>query len=171
AEYQEVEARIRAASPRYAALTQPQPLGLVEIQQLLDEETLLLEYALGDERSYMWVVSPTSLASYQLPKRAEIEAMARRFYDMIKTEKPNEAATEAALDLSKILLAPLAAQPGKKRLLIVADGALQYLPFAALPSPAADETRMASPEPLIATREVIYLPSASTRAGWPPWLG
>src|SRR5262249_45929961 len=130
-EYQEVEARIRAASPRYAALTQPQPLGLVEIQQLLDEETLLLEYALGEDRRYLWAVSPTTIASYQLPNSAGIEAVARRLYDLIKTDKPNEAATEAALDLSKLLLAPLAAQPGKKRLVIVADGALQYLPFAA----------------------------------------
>jgi hypothetical protein len=48
AEYEEVQAQIRARSPRYAALTQPHPLGLAEIQQqALDEDTLLLEYALG----------------------------------------------------------------------------------------------------------------------------
>src|SRR6266498_629677 len=57
-EYEEVQAQIRARSPRYAALTQPQPLGLTEIQQqALDEDTLLLEYALGEKRSYLWLVS------------------------------------------------------------------------------------------------------------------
>jgi hypothetical protein len=48
-EYDEVKAQIRARSTRYAALTQPQPLDLAEIQQqVLDEGTLLLEYALGE---------------------------------------------------------------------------------------------------------------------------
>ena len=55
----EVQGQIRSKSPRYAALMQPQPLALQEIQQqVLDDETLLLEYALGDERSYLWAVTP-----------------------------------------------------------------------------------------------------------------
>ena len=37
-EYQQVQVAIRNASPAYAALTQPQPLGLKEIQQLLERE-------------------------------------------------------------------------------------------------------------------------------------
>ncbi len=79
AEYEEVQAQIRARSPRYAALTQPQPLGLTEIQQqALDEDTLLLEYALGEKRSYLWLVSQRSVDSYELPPRAEIEAATRR---------------------------------------------------------------------------------------------
>jgi tetratricopeptide (TPR) repeat protein len=66
AEYEEVQAQIRARSPRYAALTQPQPLGLTEIQQqALDEDTLLLEYALGEKRSYLWLVSQRSIDSYE----------------------------------------------------------------------------------------------------------
>src|SRR6185436_15688131 len=47
-EYDEIENQIRTASPRYAALTGGQPLSLAEIQQkVLDDKTLLLEYALG----------------------------------------------------------------------------------------------------------------------------
>ena len=34
-----------------------------------------------------------------------------------------------------MLLGPVAAELGKKRLLVVSDGALQYVPFAALPTP------------------------------------
>jgi hypothetical protein len=72
------------ASPRYAALTQPVPLSLKEIQtQLLDENTLLLEYALGEEKSFVWAVTPPSIKSFGLPKQAEIEAAARRVYDLI----------------------------------------------------------------------------------------
>ena len=83
-EYQQIEARIRQTSPRYAALTQPQPLSLKEIQtQVLDSETLLLEYSLGEERSYLWAVTSDSTTSYELPKRAEIEAASRRFYELL----------------------------------------------------------------------------------------
>ncbi len=53
-EFRQVRAQIRQTSPRYAALTQPAPLSLKEIQQqVLDDDSLLLEYALGEERSYL----------------------------------------------------------------------------------------------------------------------
>jgi len=53
--YQQVEEQIRATSPHYATLKQPQPLSLSQIQQqVLDDNTLLLEYSLGEEHSYLW---------------------------------------------------------------------------------------------------------------------
>ncbi|MDY7023924.1 MAG: tetratricopeptide repeat protein, partial [Cyanobacteriota bacterium] len=53
--YEEVQTKIREKSPSYAALTQPQPLTLKQIQQqILDEDTLLLQYALGEKRSFLW---------------------------------------------------------------------------------------------------------------------
>ena len=67
-----------------------------------------------------------------------------------------------------MLLGPVASQLGKKRLAIVADGALQYIPFAALPapSPGNDEGRNsgAEPQPLFVEHEIVSLPSASTLA-------
>ena len=61
-EYDQVQAEIKSKSPRYAALTQPQPLNLKEIQeQVLDDNSLLLEYALGDEHSYLWAVTKTEM--------------------------------------------------------------------------------------------------------------
>jgi hypothetical protein len=64
-EYHEVEASIRAVSPRYAALIRPQPLTLTEIQrQVLDKDSLLLEYSLGEEASFLFVVSQDSIAGY-----------------------------------------------------------------------------------------------------------
>jgi hypothetical protein len=74
AQYDQTEARIRATSPRYAALTQPVPLDLKQIQELvLDSHTLLLEYSLGEDRSYLWAVTDSNLMSVTLPRRAEIE--------------------------------------------------------------------------------------------------
>src|SRR5262245_59684513 len=59
-EYQQAQAAIRRASPRYAALSQPQHLTLPEIQRQLDEGSLLLEYSLGAERSYLWAITQNS---------------------------------------------------------------------------------------------------------------
>jgi CHAT domain-containing protein/Tfp pilus assembly protein PilF len=135
--YKEVETQIRAKSPRYAALTQPQPLSLQEIQQqVLDDDTLLLHYALGKDRSFLWAVTPTSITSYVLPKRAEIEAASRRVYDLL-VAKADALYPEALTTLSQMLLKPAVEQLGRKRLVIVCEGALQYIPFGALPIPVA----------------------------------
>ncbi|HKQ74382.1 MAG TPA: tetratricopeptide repeat protein [Blastocatellia bacterium] len=204
AELQAVESQIRQSSPRYAALTQPVPLTLAEIQhQTLDPETLLLEYALGEERSYLWAVTPTSITSYELPKRAEIESAARRVYDSLtarhqisaesgiqpqpapapQTEtrrkdeltqsaqreiglavKTDQQYPEAAATLSRMLLGPVAELARKKRLLIVAEGALQYVPFVALPDPQTLTGGRDNGQPLVVSYEIVNLPSASTLA-------
>src|SRR6185436_19181412 len=81
---QQVETEIRKTSPRYAALMQPEPLTLKEIQtQVLDPDTLLLEYSLGDEKSYLWAVTSTSINSYELAPADEIENAARDFYNLL----------------------------------------------------------------------------------------
>jgi hypothetical protein len=88
AEYQDVQSQIRKASPRYAALTQPEPLKLSEIQQeVLDNETILLEYALGEHQSYLWAVTKDSIKSYELPPQAEIEKTVRRVYALVSDGK------------------------------------------------------------------------------------
>lgn len=185
-QYRETQAEIRARSPQYAALTQPRPLELREIQtQVLDSDTVLLEYALGDERSYLWFVSENSYASFVLPGREEIERQARRFYDLLSvnpaaesTDSPNPAAkgnyTEAAIALGKMLLGPIADRLAGKRLLIVSDGALQYVTFGALHKPLAGKAGISGRQslvplsrhyrPLIFDNEVVMMPSASTVA-------
>jgi CHAT domain-containing protein/tetratricopeptide (TPR) repeat protein len=167
---------IRKANPHYAALTQPQPLKLREIQAQLDADTLLLEYALGEERSYLWAISKDSLMSYELPKGERIDKDARQLHELLSarsTSKSGESALQrqdrltqaeanlpaAAQALSQILLTPVAAQLGNKRLVIVADGALQYIPFAMLPEPVVGKN-----QPLIVNHEIVSLPSASALA-------
>ena len=177
-----IESDLKADSPRYAALTQPAPLGLAEIQSAVtDDSTLLLEYSLGEERSYLWAVTATSFTSYELPSRAVIEAAARRCYDLLtarnqpvkfetaaeKRERVQKADAEypsAATALSQMLLGPVAAQLGQKRLLVVPDGALEYLPFAALTVPRRSGPGPARFVPLMVEHEVTSIPSASTLA-------
>jgi CHAT domain-containing protein/tetratricopeptide (TPR) repeat protein len=161
-ELEEVRGQIRTSSPAYAALTQPQPSTLREIQQqVLDPETLLLEYALGEERSYLWLVSHTSLSSFVLPKRAEIEAAAVALTRLLSEGGTPEEFDRQAATVSRMLLAPVASHLGRKRLVIVAEGALQYVPFAALPRPSTPG-RADARSPLVATHEIVSLPSAST---------
>lgn len=175
---QQVETEIKQTSPHYAALMQPQPLTLKEIQsQVLDQDTVLLEYALGEERSYLWVVTSSSITSYELAKRDEIETAAGHFYNLlnvrnqdVKGETSQQRAVRvakadleipvAAASLSRMVLAPAAGQLGTKRLMIVADGALHFVPFAVLPVVRGGATNV--PKPLIADHEIVNLPSAST---------
>jgi CHAT domain-containing protein/Tfp pilus assembly protein PilF len=181
---QDAQAQIRLKSPRYAALTQPVPLGVQEIQQLLDKETLLLEYALGGERSYLWAVTPNSIKSFELPKGAEIETSVRGIVELLNhghrwvtSNQINAEYANAAGQLSRTLLpAALMSQVKATRLVIVADGALQYLPFGALPGPKSNDQSPTSrngqqarppalsPRPLIVDYEIVSLPSASTIA-------
>ncbi len=163
----DVEAEIRRSSPRYASLVLPEPLKTGEIQkELLDDQTLLLEYALGEKASYLWVLSPTTISAYQLPPRKEIETAAKKVYELITARQSSaanslqeiQAADEQfpgeATRLSKLLLGPAASQLENKRLLVVGSGILEYLPFGLLSSPGASV-------PLIAEHEIITLPSAS----------
>lgn len=178
-EYNEVKGEIREQSLSHAAFAPASLMRLADIQrELLDDDTLLLEYSLGDEKSYLWAVTKSSLSSHELPPRAEIEAGAREIYRLLaeypaQSQAPSadgatlaESYSRAAAAMSRVLLAPVAAQLGRKRLLIVADGALQYIPFEALPDPLGLAQLGAGdiPAPLVLEHEVISLPSVSTLA-------
>jgi CHAT domain-containing protein/tetratricopeptide (TPR) repeat protein len=161
AEYREVEAQIRSSSPRYAALTQPKLLTLAEIQkQLLDSDTLLLEYALGEERGFLWAITSDSFHAYELPARSKLEAAARKAYEQMSTRQVSDQEEQASIvALSRMLMGPVASSEfAKRRLVVVADGALQYIPFATLVRPTKQSV------PLVADHEIVSLPSASTLA-------
>jgi CHAT domain-containing protein/tetratricopeptide (TPR) repeat protein len=151
----DLEEQILVSSPSYAALTQPQPLSATQAQQLLDDDTLLLAYSLGQERSYLFALTRDSLDAYPLPKRSQIETAARLAYKELSINNP-VASHKSTTALSRMLLDAAAERLGKKRLVIVADGALQYVPFGALRTPQGGL--------LIAGHEIVNLPSASTLA-------
>jgi CHAT domain-containing protein/tetratricopeptide (TPR) repeat protein len=188
-EYDELSSQIKISSPRYASLMQPRPLSLTEIQQrAMDDDSILLEYFLGEQKSYLWAVTGTEIDSYELPPRAEIEKPVLRLYEMLTARQivTGEGAEERrrriadadaqywqqASIVSRIVLDPVAERLRAKRLLIVADGALQYIPFQALPSPAshklAEGRADVSPAnadaslPLMASFEVVNQSSASS---------
>ncbi|MBS1796208.1 MAG: CHAT domain-containing protein [Acidobacteria bacterium] len=168
AEYDETEAQIAVTSPAFAALTQPAPLSFDEIRKQLDPDTLLLEFALGEEKSYLFALTPESLRTYELPKKTEIEAKVWNFRRLLTVREQTAAAAEiraaddklktATADLSDTLFGRAGAEFGGRRLAIVANGALQFVPFAALRK-SKDEPRY-----LIETNELTVLPSVSVLA-------
>jgi CHAT domain-containing protein len=183
-EYDEIRSAINAASPRYASFTQPRPLTLAETQQMLPDDTMLLEYALVDERSYLWSVTRTDVSTFELPGRAEIEGAARNVYESLVANQPvagesfeqrqarvthaNGQFPTLVENLSQMVLGPVASRLGKKRLLIVADGALQYIPFQILTLPEMKDRGTGgsamSAIPLVADHEIVNEPSASALA-------
>lgn len=153
AEADRLEDEIRQRNPRYAGLSQP--LDASGIRGLLDPGTLLLEYSLGEEESYLWMVTPERVEGFELASRSAIQAVAKQVYEGVIDTRVPEA--EAQRDLSRLLLAPVADRLADKRLVIVADGALQYIPFGVLQDPG-DPSGSA---PLVAGHEIVSLPSAS----------
>lgn len=165
-----IEARIRKQNRQYAELIQPGLLKAADIQNLLapdesdDKSTVLLEYSLGKEQSYLWYVTENSIESWSLPPRADIEAAAREAYENFKTLDLDSAsrstARRANVKLADLILAPVTNRLKGLRVVIVPDGALQYIPFGALPVPGSSS----SPVPLLEQNEVVTLPSAATLA-------
>ncbi len=154
---------IRAADPRYAEIVYPVPatIGQVRAGSLRPGE-VLLQYLLGEEASYLWVVSREEVSWHRLPPRSDIEAAARDLLETLRFEAadlgPEPAWRAAAKELGRMLLPPAATPPGG-RLVIVPDGILHDLPFEALIPPRGDAK--GPPRPLLESHELTYVPSAS----------
>ncbi|HEX8636335.1 MAG TPA: CHAT domain-containing tetratricopeptide repeat protein [Pyrinomonadaceae bacterium] len=194
-EYDSLENQIRAASPRYGALTSAQPLTLAEVQQkVLDADTVLLEYSLGREHSYLWAVTTGSVALRQLPARDKLDALSMNLRDRIVPQSlrrslldadgqtrgliqerglalSNNATTANVAAFAEIsgalyqsAVAPVASLIAGKRLLVVADGALNYVPFESLVTATGGGGDYSTLPYLVKTNEVSYAPSASVVA-------
>lgn len=187
-----VEAQIRTANPRYASLTKPQPLTLQEAQQqILDDKTTLLEYSLGKDASYLWAVTQSSVSLFKLPARKTIDeqaiaarvqmipaklrspiaginlppAQATRGLGLNTTANAGPAAgfATASNTLYQTVVAPASSVIGTNRILVVPDGALNYIPFEALVTQPGGTDYAALPY-LVKTNEIAYAPSASVVA-------
>lgn len=175
-EYRLLEGRLSPPSESPAGDSALSPSFVDEVAALLDGDTVLLEITLGEPRSYLWVVARGTLESFELPGRAKIEAAAERLHRHLGRPASDRAERQAALDeLSRMVLGPAFDRLASRRWVIVPDGALHYVPFAALPVPSGpDAAEMLVP--LVVEHEVVHLPSAAVlaqlrRAKRPPAAG
>ena len=181
-----LEAEMKESSPAYAALSRPLPASIQRTQQLLDGETTLLVYGMGDARMYAWTITRESVVAVDLADRAVVQraaAAAARAFEASRlggtvTGSGGGAAGDATAlaHLSDVILRPLAGELRTPRVVIVADGPLESVPIGALPAPrevpSLLESRRRQPwlavaggyRPLMADRETTYLSSASMLA-------
>ena len=131
-----LKAEMRLKNPRYADLKYPQPAGVEAVQtDLLDDQTTLLSYVLGDSSSYLFAVTPDDFQIYALPPRREINESVTLFRSMLL--HPGQFSfkmfASRANKLYRMLIEPAEALIGPRNELVIApDGILHYLPFDVL---------------------------------------
>ncbi len=166
----EVRRAIQRQDPEAVAVLRPEPLSLRQIRSgILDKGTALLVFSLGEKRSFLWYVPfEGEVSVYVLPPRSFIEEAARTLHDGWSRSGggTKQAAGRWARRLSRELFGKVAPRLTARRLVIVGDGALEYLPLGALPDPRTlPKDGEAGTEgvfsPLLANHEIVYLPSAS----------
>lgn len=173
-ELENINTQIKQQSPIYSAIKNPAPFDVENFQsEVLDNDSLLLEFSLGNQESYLWMVGKNEIFSYVLAPREEIETKVeilrglldeRKLKDGESVEDFQRRIAEAetrynrvSKELSGLIFGQVAEKIGNKRLIIIADGELQYFPLAALPNPNLGE-------PIVLTNETVYAPSAQTLA-------
>ena len=173
-ELEEIKAQLKQNSPVYSAIKNPAPFDAAEFQRdVLDENSVLLEFSFGKDESYLWLVGKNELNSYVLPPREQIETRIEKLRQLIASRemKPGEAVEDyqkrvaeaegdyqtESVELSRELFGQIADKISGKRLIIVPDGKLHYFPAAALPLPNSLDN-----QPILLTNEIVYEPSAQT---------
>jgi CHAT domain-containing protein/tetratricopeptide (TPR) repeat protein len=159
-EYQVLQESFREKNPQFSAVNQPKDYSLAAAQKLLDDDTAILEFALGDQQSYVWVIRKNAFRLAKLPSQIIIDQEVREFYLALtdRDAKSDKALIEKSKALSQKILAPVAGDLGDvKKLVVIADGALQVIPFSALTlAPEADY------EPAASDVEIVNAPSFSS---------
>lgn len=145
------------------------PQRLDAIQPLIDPSTALLEYAVGQARSFLFVVTREGFHTYALPRAADLESPVRDLRRALERPSRRELGRyiDAARRLYDLVVAPAAAVlKGKTRLLLAPDAALSYVPFEALltADPGLSRLAVADQPYLIRRWAVGYVPSASVLA-------
>ncbi|HEX3681751.1 MAG TPA: CHAT domain-containing protein [Bryobacteraceae bacterium] len=137
------------------------PPRLSDVQRkLAGKDGLVLEFSLGQDRSLMWAISSSDIHCYFLPGRDRIESLSKRLVSGLgrwRAESDGSQARQDSRTFGHLLQRPLADHPGRHKLLIIADGMLQYVPFAAIQLPAAQSGEFKF---LIENYEVSAIPSA-----------
>jgi len=165
-------------SPKASADAHPAALPVDEIEAYFAKgEALLLEYFLGEERSYVWAVGGGRFEVHELAPERAIEERIRRAFALLtarqmdsqdplreqarRNRESDEAFFREALSLSRELLGSVSDIDRFSRLVIVSDGALNSFPIGVLAHPQRSGDLAESYVPLITTHEVVRAPSVT----------
>jgi CHAT domain-containing protein/Tfp pilus assembly protein PilF len=152
-DYQKLLIRLKLESPEYASLVSVSSLSLEEVQdQVLDEDTTLVEYFVLDDQTLAWVIDQDGFELVALEiGRNELHNRVEFLRDLIAIQGYDP---QVAAVLHDALFAPLKPHIHHANLVIVPHGVLHYLPFAALWDAEAEHY-------LVEDYAVTYAPSAS----------
>ncbi len=124
----------------------------------LPADTALVAYWLGAEHAYAWVASTGGIHWVQLQAAQSITNGARAFHHSLThfVDVPVERRLQAAAALYEQVIVPVSPWLGSARQwLIIPDGALSYVPFAALRMPQAKGGSFVA-----AAHDVAFTPAA-----------
>jgi len=138
----------------------PETLSATEIQSYIDPDTVLLQYFLGENQSVVWVVTSDAIAGHVIEKRSAIESAAIAAFEALNTvsvsPESRRRRNRSLQELSRLVVSPVAHALGNKRILVAADGALQYIPFSVLSRDDGKNTAA-----LYETNDIVIIPSVS----------
>ena len=72
-EYSNLILEIRKQDPRYAEIQYPEPLNLSDAQALLDPDSVLFEYSIGDSASWLFAITADSAAAFEIPPQKKLD--------------------------------------------------------------------------------------------------
>jgi CHAT domain-containing protein/Tfp pilus assembly protein PilF len=166
-EYLGLRREVRRQHPRYAELQYPEPSRVSEVQRLLGEKTVLLEYLVGEGGSFVFAIRSKSYRFARLPPAPHLREEVTRLRNAVS--RPERAALSTYVSLATRLHEELVL-PVKdlladvEEILVVPDDILHYLPFELLLSRTLGSTLAGDPARLpylIRDYRVSYLPAAS----------
>jgi CHAT domain-containing protein/Tfp pilus assembly protein PilF len=166
-EREQVEGQIRREHPHYAAVSNPATLEPRRIQELLDGQTALLEYAVGSESSYLFVVTRNRLEGFRLPGAGELSDRVEIVRETLTRSGRRQLSryADTAYQLYRLLLGPAEEiLRDKPRLIISPDGPLLLLSFETLLTEAAGGRAYHDLPYLLEEKSITYVPSASVFA-------
>jgi tetratricopeptide (TPR) repeat protein len=150
------------------------PMAAAEIREATRASgSVFFEYALGSTQSYLWIIHDGVVESHKLPDEAQISSIVTKWRVLVSSRARREANSFAEylkrVDASDRELPQVASQlscvlfgdflkPEMKRVAIAADGALQGLSFAALPTNGCSSV---PGSPVVREHEIISVPSIS----------
>lgn len=136
-------------------------LSAEELMDLLDPETLLLNFAFGRERAFLFSIDQEGVELFHLGERAKLETLAQRFWSLHSKGSQRDRAQHrlAMHELADSLFGPVADRL-KPRLVLVPSGSLHAIPFAALPGPGSKREGEAV-RYLIESHQITQLPAAA----------
>jgi CHAT domain-containing protein len=120
------------------AHTNPSPdpnavtISLAEFRRNQPDSQTLIEYLLGDDASYAWIVRNDGIATIRLAPRSIINQAVTQAMTLLASSGDSESMQARLAELYELILRPLETHLQGTQLSIAADDSLYQLPFAAL---------------------------------------